>query len=494
MKMVSITCPNCNGKLDFDLDDTKIYCPYCGHKLMIDYEEMSKLYIEKENTKQEQEKTKRIELETNYKKKRLIFAGIVCIVAIMGFTAYLLSSQLSDKTVEQVACTQESSPKQPTHDIKAKNTVVPDMTAVPTATSTVDLTATPTPKVIEKENKMVNEIPDDFSLSITSFDGSGFSKTYTDGTYKVGSDIPAGKYGAFNTGSGTGYAILYEDSTKSNQLDGGGWSNYFCFVNIKEGQLLEVTGLALVPYEDIEAKGSENYGIFVGGDTLPVGEYYLTRIDTSKKGLYSVYSDTAESDVLEYDYYPKSAFLTVKEGQIVVLQNTNAVKAPKEPVNITTVSNEQFDSVYPENMYRIGIDIDAGTYVAYGPQKWTSSINVKPDSGATKDIDYYPLNCCEILDLKNGIVDVNDGSYLVKYDKVKSLSSDITGIYIVGENMDVGEYKIVPDISDNSHYWAIYNVNNEFSLSMENYIKGNDYITLTEGQAFVIQNATFEKQ
>lgn len=60
--------------------------------------------------------------------------------------------------------------------------------------------------------------------------------------------------------------------------------------------------------------------------------------------------------------------------------------------------------------------------------------------------------------------------------------------------MDVGEYKIVPDISDNSHYWAIYNVNNEFSLSMENYIKGNDYITLTEGQAFVIQNATFEKQ
>ena len=209
MKMVSITCPNCNGKLDFDLDDTKIYCPYCGHKLMIDYEEMSKLYIEKENTKQEQEKTKRIELETNYKKKRLIFAGIVCIVAIMGFTAYLLSSQLSDKTVEQVARTQESSPKQPTHDIKAKNTVVPDMTAVPTATSTVDLTATPTPKVIEKENKMVNEIPDDFSLSITSFDGSGFSKTYTDGTYKVGSDIPAGKYGAFNTGSGTGYAILY---------------------------------------------------------------------------------------------------------------------------------------------------------------------------------------------------------------------------------------------------------------------------------------------
>ena len=57
MKIISITCPSCNGKLDFDLDDTKIYCPYCGQKLMIDYEEMDKIYIEKE-------KTKRVQIET----------------------------------------------------------------------------------------------------------------------------------------------------------------------------------------------------------------------------------------------------------------------------------------------------------------------------------------------------------------------------------------------------------------------------------------------
>ena len=71
MKIISITCPSCNGKLDFDLDDTKIYCPYCGQKLMIDYEEMDKIYIEKE-------KTKRVQIETDYKKKRLLFTGILC--------------------------------------------------------------------------------------------------------------------------------------------------------------------------------------------------------------------------------------------------------------------------------------------------------------------------------------------------------------------------------------------------------------------------------
>ena len=33
------------------------------------------------------------------------------------------------------------------------------------------------------------------------------------------------KYGAFNTGSGTGFATLYSDSTKSDTVNGGGWSN-----------------------------------------------------------------------------------------------------------------------------------------------------------------------------------------------------------------------------------------------------------------------------
>lgn len=496
MKIISITCPNCNGKLDFDLDDTKIYCPYCGQKLMIDYEAMDKLYIEKENTKQEQEKTKRVQIETDYKKKRLLFAGILCCTAVVGFTAYYFTHQTASTTpTKQVTTTQESDTK------TSENLQNTSQSNTEKETENKVAAVTPTPQTVKKETETENsteiasEIPDDFSLTITSFNGSDFSTVYKDGTYKVGTDIPAGKYGAFNAGAGTGFANLYSDSTKSDYLDGGGWSNYFCFVNIEEGQLLEIQGLALVPYSDIEAKGPENYGIFTGGDTLPVGEYYLTRLDTSKDGLYSVYSDTSEANVLEYNYYPESAFLTVKKDQIVVLQNTKAIKAPSDPVNTKTVSKGPFNTVYPENMYRIGTDIDAGTYVAYGPQKWTSSVNIKKDSSATKDISYNSLNCCEILSLQNGIVDVTQDSYLVKYSDIESLSPDVTGIYIVGKDIDAGEYKITPDSSDNSHYWAIYNIiNDTFTLNKENYIEGNDYITLSENEAFIIQNTAYEKQ
>ena len=105
------------------------------------------------------------------------------------------------------------------------------------------------------------------------------------------------------------------------------------------------------------------------------------------------------------------------------------------------------------------------------------------------------MNCCKILNLKDGIVDVTQDSYLVKYDDIESLSPDITGIYIVGKDIAVGEYKIIPDTSDNSHYWAIYNTTNTtFLLNKENYIDGNDYVTLSENEAFIIQNAIYEKQ
>lgn len=483
MKIISITCPSCNGKLDFDLDDTKIYCPYCGQKLMIDYEEMDKIYIEKE-------KTKRVQIETDYKKKRLLFTGILCLIIIISSVAYFFTQHSSISRPNSLVTGVQKYTTDDFNSSQSNSDEAPKFSAI-----------TPTMPTIKKEvqtkssTDIINEIPDDFSLSVASFDGSDFNKIYKDGTYKVGTDIPAGKYGAFNTGSGTGFATLYSDSTKSDTVNGGGWSNYFCFVNIEEGQLLEIMGLALVPYSDIESKGPENYGIFIGGNTLPIGEYYLTRLDPSNDGLYSVYSDTAESNVIEYNYYPDTAFLTVKKDQIIILQNTKAIKCPSKSLNINTSSKGLFNTVYPENMYRIGIDIDAGTYVAYGPQKWTSSINTKKDSSATKDIDYNPLNCCKILNLKDGIVDVTQDSYLVKYDDIESLSPDITGIYIVGKDIAVGEYKIIPDTSDNSHYWAIYNTTNTtFLLNKENYIDGNDYVTLSENEAFIIQNAIYEKQ
>ena len=37
MKLHKLTCPNCNGTLEIDIDNRKqIFCPYCGQKFLID--------------------------------------------------------------------------------------------------------------------------------------------------------------------------------------------------------------------------------------------------------------------------------------------------------------------------------------------------------------------------------------------------------------------------------------------------------------------------
>lgn len=494
MKLIQLKCPNCGAKLDIDINDKKMYCHYCGQKMIIDYEQMSKFYIEKENTKQEQEKTKRVQIEMDYKKKRLnlisIFCYVIIIVGVILGSIFLLSQRCMIKKP-----TKQTSGNQEYETEKNNNTQTTTKRYSVEEENSNDSIVTTASKNVTKESitETVSEIPNDFDLSIASFDGSDFDEIYKDGTYKIGTDMPVGKYGAFNNGHGTGYANLYSDSNKTETLEGSGWSNYFCFVNVQEGQLLEIKGLTLVPYACIEAKGLENFGIFMGGSTLPVGEYYLTKLDTSKSGLYSIYSDTTESDVIEFNYYAESAFLTVQEGEIVVLQNTKAVKAPENPVNTNTISKDAFETVYTQNMYRVGIDIEAGIYVAYGPQKWTAEINIKKDSRATKDITRNCLNCCSILQLEKGIVDVRQEAYLVKYEDIEAMPADVTGICKVGEDIDVGEYKVIPDASDNSHYWAIYD-NDTLLLNKQNYINGNDYVTLNENQIFIIQNATYEAQ
>lgn len=109
MKLIKLTCPNCGGKLEIDTDNKKVYCPYCGQKLFVDYEHLD---IEREKTKQEQENTKRVQIEVGYKSRRLLLVSILCGALLLIAISYfifensdrnLLNTQkLQNKTTEVV--------------------------------------------------------------------------------------------------------------------------------------------------------------------------------------------------------------------------------------------------------------------------------------------------------------------------------------------------------------------------------------------------------
>ncbi|MEY8420022.1 hypothetical protein AALA83_12200 [Oscillospiraceae bacterium 44-5] len=77
MKLIKLTCNNCNAPLEVDIDNLQAYCPYCGQKLLFDLEQMERVLAEKEQTKRAkertkraQEATKRVQIEYEYEDKK----------------------------------------------------------------------------------------------------------------------------------------------------------------------------------------------------------------------------------------------------------------------------------------------------------------------------------------------------------------------------------------------------------------------------------------
>ena len=130
-------------------------------------------------------------------------------------------------------------------------------------------------------------IPTDTEIEIGGFQQSDFDISYSEGTYRIGNDMPAGTYVGFGSQKWTGGASLYADAALTEELNSGtNWTNHFLFVTVSEGQFLKVNDLFLVPFDELLSKGLERYGIFKVGDTLPAGQYKLEPLSSESDGFF----------------------------------------------------------------------------------------------------------------------------------------------------------------------------------------------------------------
>lgn len=97
MKLISLTCPNCNANLD-DIDSSRpfCYCQYCGTKIALDDGTIRKethIYDEakiKETESSERVKMREMDIEREHSKQMnailkyvLIFAAVLFVVGIV---------------------------------------------------------------------------------------------------------------------------------------------------------------------------------------------------------------------------------------------------------------------------------------------------------------------------------------------------------------------------------------------------------------------------
>lgn len=93
MKIYKLTCPNCNGTLNIDIDkDSKsIFCPYCGEKLYLDNENVinktininKDININKNINKSYTNVAQVIKAKTQANEERKAFRQIIILLIIM---------------------------------------------------------------------------------------------------------------------------------------------------------------------------------------------------------------------------------------------------------------------------------------------------------------------------------------------------------------------------------------------------------------------------
>ncbi|WP_052045139.1 hypothetical protein [Caloranaerobacter azorensis] len=148
---------------------------------------------------------------------------------------------------------------------------------------------------------------------------------YKAGTYKIGTDMPAGEYKLFADGIMPYYAINKDSSGSLDSIISNDSFSNFTYVTVKNGQYLELKGCFAVPVEEAPAyepvNGKYISGKYKVGFDIPAGEYKviaensMAYVEVSKDSLGSLDS------IITNDNFENSKYITVKDGQYLKIQN-----------------------------------------------------------------------------------------------------------------------------------------------------------------------------
>lgn len=167
---------------------------------------------------------------------------------------------------------------------------------------------------------------------------SGSAADYTKydaGMYKVGSDIPAGEYVVFATG-GMGYFCVSSDSNQNDILFNENF-DYNSIITIKDGEYLDLTRCYAVPAEENPDIEVNTTGMFKVGTHIPAGEYKLE--SSGGTGYYCIYSDSRQGDIIANDNFEGQNYVTVSDGQYLVLVRCKFTEPPAKPMKTYTDSD-----------------------------------------------------------------------------------------------------------------------------------------------------------
>lgn len=143
---------------------------------------------------------------------------------------------------------------------------------------------------------------------------------YGESIYKVGTDIPAGKYKLF-VDRGRAYYAVCNDANCDDIVAN---DNFYgqAYIEIHNGQFLELTRCSAVPLDEAAMFDGTIYtsGEYLVGREIPAGEYKL-QADNGARGYYALetFASDGSRDTDTNDNFTNAAYIQASNGQILVL-------------------------------------------------------------------------------------------------------------------------------------------------------------------------------
>lgn len=156
------------------------------------------------------------------------------------------------------------------------------------------------------------------------------SVEYIEGMYKVGVDIPEGEYILIRSKDERylSSVCVSSDGNKSDIITYDIFDTHH-YITVKSGQYLEINGCTAtssngkrILVEDLEKISQGTYKV---GTDIPAGEYKLTEAPDAVIASVCIQNTSeADHDIISYNIVKNTSYITVKDGQYLVLSDCTA--------------------------------------------------------------------------------------------------------------------------------------------------------------------------
>lgn len=156
----------------------------------------------------------------------------------------------------------------------------------------------------------------------TSYSSSNSGGTkYGPSIYKVGVDIPAGKYKLFVT-QGRGYYGVCEDANCSDIIQNDNFNGQ-AYIDIHSGQFLELNRCYAVPMSEAKMYENDSFygpGEYLVGKEILAGEYRAVA-ESGARGYFALetFGGDGSRDIVVNNNFNNAAYIEARSGQILVL-------------------------------------------------------------------------------------------------------------------------------------------------------------------------------